>query len=123
MLQPFLGEAFQQAYRTVIEQLNQQSAQTVLDMGRKLQSEVAERLVKIVHRHTVSGKFMDEEAGLNRVYPPTYRVRPLEALVTELRKLFPALGKLPGEAGPQAAAGGRSRMVRHSALATARSHE
>jgi hypothetical protein len=92
MLQQFLGDAAQQAYRTVIKQLDQQSAQTVLDMGRKLQSEVAERLVEIVHRHTVSSKFMDEEVGSNRVYPPTYRVRPLEAQVTELRKLFPALG-------------------------------
>jgi hypothetical protein len=92
MLQQFLGDAAQEAYRTVIEQLDQQSAQTVLDMGRKLKSEVAERVVEIVHRHTVSSKFKDEEVGSTRVYPPTYRVRPVEAQVTELRKLFPALG-------------------------------
>jgi hypothetical protein len=30
--------------------------------------------------------------GSNRVYPPTYRVRPIEAQVTELKKLFPSLG-------------------------------
>jgi hypothetical protein len=91
-LQEFLADAAQEAYRTVIEQLDQQSAQTVLDMGRKLKSEVAERVVEIVHRHTVSSKYLDEEVGSNRVYPPTYRVRPVEAQVTELRKLFPALG-------------------------------
>jgi hypothetical protein len=92
LLQQFLNDAAQEAYRTVIEQLDQQSAQTVLDMGRKVKSEVAERVVEIVHRHTVSSKYLDEEVGSNRVYPPTYRVRPVEAQVTELRKLFPALG-------------------------------
>jgi hypothetical protein len=40
----------------------------------------------------VSDKFKDEEVGSNRVYPPSYRVRPVEAQVTELRKLFPSLG-------------------------------
>jgi len=92
MLQEFLGDAMQEAYRTAIEQLDRQSAQSVLDMGRKLKAEVAERVVEIVHRHTASDKFKDEEVGSNRVYPPTYRVRPLEAQVTELRKLFPGLG-------------------------------
>jgi hypothetical protein len=53
---------------------------------------VAERVVEIIQRHTVSNKFKDEEVGSNRVYPPTYRVRPVEAQVTELRKLFPGLG-------------------------------
>jgi hypothetical protein len=61
-------------------------------MGRKLKAEVAERVVEIVHRHTTSNKFKDEEVGSDRTYPPTYRVRPLEAQVTELRKLFPGLG-------------------------------
>ncbi|HXR37912.1 MAG TPA: hypothetical protein VN776_02415 [Terracidiphilus sp.] len=92
LLQEFLGDAVQEAYRTAIEQLDRQSAQSVLDMGRKLKAEVAERVVEIVHRHTVSDKFKDEEVGSSRVYPPTYRVRPLEAQVTELKKLFPALG-------------------------------
>jgi hypothetical protein len=92
MLQEFLGDAVQEAYRTAIEQLDRQSAQTVLDMNRKLKSEVAERVVEIIQRHTVSDKFKDEEVSSNRVYPPTYRVRPVEAQVTELRKLFPTLG-------------------------------
>ena len=92
LLQEFLGDAVQEADRTAIEQLDRQSAQTVLDMNRKLKSEVAERVVEIIQRHTVSDKFKDEEVSSNRVYPPTYRVRPVEAQVTELRKLFPSLG-------------------------------
>ena len=66
LLQEFLGDAVQEAYRTAIEQLDQQSAQTVLDMDRKLKSEVAERVVEIIQRHTVSNKFKDEEVGSNR---------------------------------------------------------
>jgi hypothetical protein len=92
MLQDFLGEAMQTAYTTAIEQLDRQSAQAVLDMDTKLKREVAETVVEIIHRHTVSNKFKDEEVSSNRVYPPTYRNRPVEAQVTELRKIFPSLG-------------------------------
>ena len=92
LLQEFLGDAVQQAYRTAIEQLDQQTAQTVLDMNRKLKSEVAERVVEIIQRHTMSDKYKDEEAGSDRVYPATYRVRAVEAQVSDLRKLFPTLG-------------------------------
>jgi hypothetical protein len=92
MLEEFLADAVQEACRTAIEQLDRQSAQSVLDMGRKLKAEVAERVVEIVHRHTTNNKFMDEEVGSDRAYPPTYRVRQLEAQVTELRKLFAGLG-------------------------------
>jgi len=92
LLQEFLADAAQEAYRGAIEQLDRQSAQTVLDMNSKLKSEVAARIVEIIQRHTVSDKFKDEEVGSNRVYPPTYHVRPVEAQVTELRKLFPGLG-------------------------------
>jgi len=91
-LQAFLGEAVQIAYRTAIEQLDRQSAQLVLDLNRKLKSEVADTVVEIIHRHTYSDKYKDEQVGSNRVYPPSYRVRPVEAQVTELRKLFPTLG-------------------------------
>jgi hypothetical protein len=91
-LQAFLGDAVQEACRTAIKQLDRQSAQSVLDMNLKLKSEVAERIVEIIHRHTASDKYKDEEVGSERVYPPAYRVRPVEAQVTELRKLFPGLG-------------------------------
>jgi hypothetical protein len=49
-------------------------------------------VVEIIHRNTASDKFMDEEMGSNRVYPPTYRVRAVEAQVTALRGYFPSLG-------------------------------
>jgi hypothetical protein len=86
-----LGEAVEAACKTAILQLDRQAAQSVLE-NRKLQSEVAKTIVEIIRRHTVSDKFKDEEAGSNRAYPSNYRVRPVEAQVTELRKLFPALG-------------------------------
>ena len=92
LLQEFLGEAVHSAYQTAIEQLDQQSVQAVLDMDKKLKREVADQVVEIIQRHTVSDKYKDEEVGSSRVYPPTYRVRPVEAQVTELRKLFPSLG-------------------------------
>jgi hypothetical protein len=91
-LQEFLGAAVQTAYLAAIEQLDRHSAQIVLELGKTLKSEVAESVVEIIHRHTVSDKFKDEEVPSNRVYPPTYHVRPVEAQVTELRKLFPSLG-------------------------------
>ncbi|MGA3010577.1 MAG: hypothetical protein ABSD72_09990 [Terracidiphilus sp.] len=91
-LQGFLASAVQTAYLAAIEQIDRQSAQTVLEMGERLTSEVADSVVEIIHRHTASDKFKDEEVGSNRTYPPTYKVRPVEAQVTELRKLFPSLG-------------------------------
>jgi hypothetical protein len=92
MLQEFLGAAAQEAYLTAIEQLDRHSAQTVLDMHKKLKAEVATSVVEIIHRHTVSDKYKDEQVSSNRVYPTVYRVRPVEAQVTEMRKLFPTLG-------------------------------
>jgi hypothetical protein len=91
-LQDCLGDAVRTAYLAAIEQLDRQSAQAVLEVERELKSEVAKAVTEIVHSHTVSSKFEDEEVGSDRGYPPTYRVRPVEAQVTELRKLFPALG-------------------------------
>jgi hypothetical protein len=91
-LQEFLGEAVQTAYLAAIEQMDRQSAQTVLEMSKKVKAEVAASVVEIIHRHTASDKFKDEQVGSNRTYPPTYRVRPVEAQVTEMKKLFPTLG-------------------------------
>jgi hypothetical protein len=90
-LQDFLGEAVKQAYQTAIEQLDRQSAQAVLDVNNKLKQEMASLMVDTIHRHTVSDKFKDEQVPSNRAYPPTYRVRPIEAQVTHLRGLFPSL--------------------------------
>jgi hypothetical protein len=101
-LEKCLGEAVESAYRAAIEQLDRQSAQAVLEGGSKLKSEVIKAVAEIVHSHTVSHKFEDEEVGSHRIYPPTYQLRPVEAQVTELRKVFPALsscheklGRLP----------------------------
>ena len=91
-LQEYLGAAVQSAYLAAIEQLDRQSAQTVLDMGKKLKADVAATVIEIIHRHTASDKFKDEQVSSNRTYPSSYRERPIEAQVTELKKLFPTLG-------------------------------
>lgn len=91
-LRQCLGEAIDEAYKTAIEQLDRQSAQVVLDSGDRVRWEVAQSVVEIVERHTASDKYKDEQVSSARTYPPTYRVRPVEAQVTELRKLFPSLG-------------------------------
>ncbi len=92
MLQRTLGEAVEDAFRQAIEQLDRQTVQSVLDTNEELKSEVAGKVFEIIQRRTISDKFKDEEVSSNRVYPPAYRVRPIEAQVTELRKIFPSLG-------------------------------
>jgi hypothetical protein len=92
-LQDMLNGAVQNAYQTIIEQLDQQSAQTVLEGERKLTKEVSDLLIAAIERHTASDKYKDEQVTSNRVYPANFRVKPIEAQVTELRKIFPALNK------------------------------
>jgi hypothetical protein len=75
-----------------IAQLDQQSVQAVLDGRIGLKADVAGLVVNTIHRHTLSNKYKDEEVGSDRCYPPGYRVKPIEAQVTELKKLFPSLG-------------------------------
>ena len=106
LLQEFLGQAAQDAYKAAIDRLDRHSAQIVLDMDLKLKSEVADVVVEVISRHTVSDKYKDEEVTSNRVYPPTYRVRPVEAQVTELRKLFPSLGNCLEKLGRKPLLGG-----------------
>lgn len=91
-LQSCLGDAARHAYLTAIERLDRQSAQAVLEEEEQLQSEMTAALTEIIQNRTISHKFEDEDVGSNRSYPPTYRVRPVEAQVTELRKIFPTLG-------------------------------
>ncbi len=98
-LEECLGEAVASAYRAAIEQLDRQGAQAVLDGSAKLKSEVIGAVAEIVHNHTMSHKFEDEEVDSHRAYPPTYHVRPVEAQVTELRKMFPALGSCQEKLG------------------------
>jgi len=92
LLQELLGDAVQKAYKVVIAQLDQQSVQAVLDGRIGLKADVAGLVVNTIHRHTLSNKYKDEEVGSDRCYPPGYRVKPIEAQVTELKKLFPSLG-------------------------------
>ena len=99
LLQGCLGEAVESAYREAIEQLDRQSTQAVLEDSGKLKAEVSAAVFEIIHSHTVSHKFEDEEVPSNRAYPPTYHLRPVEAQVTELRKLFPALGNCQEKLG------------------------
>ena len=91
-LQEFLGEAVLDAYRTSIDLLDQQRAQLVLDGEKKIKAEISQLIVDVIQRHTISDKYKDEQVDSNRVYPPSYRVRPVEAQVTELKKHFPKLG-------------------------------
>jgi hypothetical protein len=92
MLMTCLDEAVQGACMKAIAQLDRQSAQAVLDSSKKVKLEVSDLVVQVIHRHTITDKFKDEEVASNRVYPPTYRVRPIEAQVSALRALFPVLG-------------------------------
>lgn len=92
VLQDCLGDAIQTAYREAIEQLDRQSAKAVLEVNGSLKSEVSSAVIEIIRSHTISNKFADEEVASNRKYPATYRLRPIEAQVTELRKAFPVLG-------------------------------
>jgi hypothetical protein len=91
-LQGCLNDAVRDAYLAAIEQLDKQSAQAVLEAERGLKSEVTRAVMDIIYSHTLSNKFEEEQVGSDRSYPPTYRVRPVEAQVTELRKAFPELG-------------------------------
>jgi hypothetical protein len=87
-----LSEAVNDAFKSAIEKLDQQSARTVLESENNLKRDVADTVVDTILRHTASDKYKDEEVDSNRVYPANYRVRPIEAQVTDLKKVFPALG-------------------------------
>lgn len=92
LLQQILGEAVDIAYHKAIEQLDQQSADAVIESDQQLKSEIASRVFEVIERHTVTDKYRNEEVSSDRAYPPTYRVGPIEAQVSELRRLFPGLG-------------------------------
>jgi hypothetical protein len=91
-LRAILTDAAGEAALTALEQLDQLGVQAVLEVDRKIRREAVEQLIATIHRYTTSDKFKDEEVASDRTYPATYRIRPIEAQVTELRKLFPGLG-------------------------------
>lgn len=92
LLEDCLGNAARNAYIAVVEQLDRQSAQSVLDAARELKSEITRVVIESVRSRTVSHRYEGEEVDSNRGYPPTYRVRRIEAQVTELKKMFPMVG-------------------------------
>jgi len=87
-----LIEAVKRIHRTAIKDLDQHNANLVIEMGEKLKTELTSSAMKIIQRLTVSDKYKDEEIVSRREYPSAYKVRPIEAQVTELRKFFPNLG-------------------------------
>lgn len=93
LLQKLLGEGVQQAFQTIIERIDRQSVQFLLDGSAKFSASIAELLVKEIERRTASDRYKAEQVPSERTYPPSYRIYPIEAQVTELRKNFPQLGK------------------------------
>lgn len=87
LFKQILGAAFEKS----IEHLDHQSAQAVIESDARLQQELTEFAIHAVQRYTVSDKYRDEAVGSNRHYPPSYKIKPVEAQVTLLRQIFPML--------------------------------
>ena len=91
-LRRFLAEAVATASHAAIEKLDRQTTELILEKHARLKAEFTESVIEIVQRHTVSDRYQEEETCSQQEYPPQYRVRPIEAQVTGLRKVFPKLG-------------------------------
>ena len=87
-----LDEAVHNILRTALNQIDRHSARLVLEVKDKLKAEIVSLTMKTIHRFTVSDKYIKEESLSRREYPLSYKVRPIEAQVTELKKHFPQLG-------------------------------
>jgi hypothetical protein len=81
-----------ESLQIALDQLDTNRAQVVLDLNQQVQAEVIDSIVDIIHQYTISDKFKVEQVPSDRTYPSKYQVRPVEAQVTELRKVFPSLG-------------------------------
>lgn len=92
LLKNALHEAVERVHKTSLKNLDQQSIQIVLELEEKLKTELTSAANKIIQRLTRSDKYKEEETVSLREYPSAYRVKPIEAQVTELRKAFPTLG-------------------------------
>jgi len=66
----FLGEAVTRAHSTVMEELDQTSAQAVLESSRKLKNEAVELLVELIHHHTTSERFKMSASTRTASTPP-----------------------------------------------------
>ena len=87
-----LLEVARRIQRTALKNLDQHGARLILEMDEKLKAEITSAAMKIIQRLTISEKYKSEETVSRREYPLSYKVRPIEAQVTELRKAFPSLG-------------------------------
>lgn len=91
-LREVLADAVRIAYDRALQQLDRQTAQTILETESQVKCEIAALMAEAIRRRTVSDKYKDEEVGSDRVYPSSFRIRPVDAQLLELRKHFPRLG-------------------------------
>jgi hypothetical protein len=94
-----LEDALSHGFKEIITQIDRQSVQAVLEVGAMLRLEVSKAVTEVVLRHTKSEKYKDEETSSKCTYPPNYRVQPVEAQVSALRKIFPSLGNCQEKLG------------------------
>lgn len=87
-----LGAIVAEACRSAVGQLDGRAAESLLQVRNGLQTEIADAVTQAIRRGAVSVKFKDEIVPSRRHYPPAYRPKPIEAQVSELRRIFPELG-------------------------------
>lgn len=100
-LEQFLVESLTQASEGLIAGLDRRGADVLLQARGKLQAEIYDAVAQVLLRNTASDRFRDEVVESRREYPPSYRVHPIEAQVTALRKAFPELGPCMEKLGHQ----------------------
>lgn len=91
-LESMLGTIVAEACRSVVGELDRRAVESVLKARTRLHAEIAEAVMHAIRRGSVSDKYKDETVHSSRHYPTNYRPKPIEAQVSELRRLFPALG-------------------------------
>jgi len=91
-LKSSLDEAVSRVYKTTLKQLDEHRMGLILEFEDKLKAELTSAAQKIIERLTKSDRYQEEDTISRREYPPSYRVRPIEAQTTALREAFPELG-------------------------------
>jgi hypothetical protein len=87
-----LNEAVDRVYKATLKELDEHKLGLILELEDKLKAELTSAAQKIIERLTKSDKYQEEDTISRREYPPTYRVRPIEAQIAALREAFPDLG-------------------------------
>lgn len=90
-LREALRISMEEVYAQAIAKFDLQSARCILENASKMRADLIESAAAILQKHTICERYTDEQVGSNRVYPPSYKIRPIEAQVTELKKSFPGL--------------------------------